>query len=149
MTTPSIKFLLHTSPLAPRTNFSMPPKLPSAPGHLRPLFRRFLLSVHPDLFAASPEISKQNEASLQIVLPFFNSLFAATASNPNSSDFKNPNAAPVVIFHVKVSAKIDKGFDTAGEEKRNSDASSMQTAAVRLTLHGHSHDAKVSSVTKL
>ena len=115
----------------------MPPKPPSPPAHLRPLFRRFLLSVHPDLFTTSPTISKQNEESLQIVLPFFNSLFSPSATPAASpSDFKNPNAAPVVVFHVK---RVDN--DDGAEGGR--------TAAVRLALHGHSTDAKISSVTKL
>ena len=116
----------------------MPPKPPSPPAHLRPLFRRFLLSVHPDLFTTSPTISKQNEESLQIVLPFFNSLFSPSSTPASPSDFKNPNAAPVVVFHVK-----------RADDAEKDGADSVRTAAVRLALHGHSTDAKISSVTKL
>ncbi len=124
---------------------TMPPKPPATPGHLRPLFRRFLLSVHPDLFSTSPAISKQNEESLAIVLPFFNSLFTDPSSPSPLTDFKNPNAAPIVVFHVKRAKPGDGVTDVA--EKGASAAA--DTAAVRLTLHGHSYAAKVSSVTKL
>jgi hypothetical protein len=123
----------------------MPPK-PPAPANLRPLFRRFLLSVHPDLFTMSPAISKQNEESLQIVLPFFNSLFADPSSNSTPAEFKSPSAAPIVVFHVKLAAAV---ADAEPKATDGAAAAIDKTSTVRLTLQGHSYSAKLSSVTKL
>lgn len=110
---------------------------PAAPGHLRPLFRRFLLMVHPDLFSDSPVISKQNEESLQIVLPFFNSIFSSDSSH--TPDARGRSAGHTVLFHVKHSP------NTSGSEG----ASQTGTSTVRYTLFGSSLEAKISSVTKL
>jgi hypothetical protein len=118
----------------------MPPKVPpSTPRQLRPLFRKFLLSVHPDLFSDSPVISKQNEESLQIVLPFFNSIFSPANQSP-PPDYKSKSAGHVVTFHVKRSSTKDS---------ENGSSAGVQTSAVRFTLHGHSMEAKILSVSKL
>ena len=119
----------------------MPLKVPtSTPRQLRPLFRKFLLSVHPDLFSDSPVISKQNEESLQIVLPFFNSIFSPANQSP-PPDYKSKSAGHVVTFHVKRSTK--------DSENGSSTSAGVQTSAVRFILHGHSMEAKILSVSKL
>ncbi len=110
---------------------------PTTPSHLRPLFRRFLLMVHPDLFSDSPVISKQNEESLQIVLPFFNSIFESSQAHP--SDAKGRGAGQSVMFHVKHSS----------QNSSSESASASGTSTVRYTLFGSNLEAKISSVTKL
>ena len=118
----------------------MAPK-PAPVAQLRPLFRRFLLSVHPDLFSDAPAACKQNEESLQIVLPFFNSIFSAQDAKASSYERKGPTTSPVVEFHVK------RAPEGAGQGSGANDGGS--TSAVRFTLHGHTINAKISSVTKL
>jgi hypothetical protein len=129
----------------------MPPKAPPpSPRHLRPLFRKFLLLVHPDLFSDSPVISKQNEESLQIVLPFFNSLFSPPSAPSAPPDFQARSAGQVVTFHVKQSSN-DASDDSSGSKHDGNSGVNvgLKTSAVRFTLHGHTAEAKMSSVTKL
>jgi hypothetical protein len=117
----------------------MPSKPPAAPPrHLRPLFRRFLLSVHPDLFSGAPLISKQNDESLQIVLPFFNSLFPSSHSTSHSFD-ELPSQSRTVVFHVKHTSAIQDSNTGDGRG----------TSVVRFTLGGQTPDAKASSLSAL
>ena len=83
---------------------------------------------------------KQNEESLQIVLPFFNSIFSSQDAKVSSYEPKGSIASPVVVFHVKrFPQDAGKGGDVDG----------VGTSAVRFILHGHNINAKISSVTKL
>ncbi len=120
----------------------MAPK-PAPAAHLRPLFRRFLLSVHPDLFSDAPVACKQNEESLQIVLPFFNSIFSALDTKTSPHEHKGSSTSPVVVFHVK------RAPEGAGQGGGADGGGGGGTSAVRFTLHGHTISAKISSVTKL